>query len=76
MSYLLIDGHPANPHMSGQKDGWSRLAKNLKTEIDEVLIGSYRGTFSLPFEVGDNRRVAVKIVDDRGIESLKIEGVK
>jgi adenine-specific DNA-methyltransferase len=27
---------------------------------------------SLPFEAGDHRRVAVKIVDDRGIESLKI----
>jgi hypothetical protein len=25
-----------------------------------------------PFEPGDNRKVAVKIVDDRGIESLKI----
>ncbi|MBW1678063.1 MAG: site-specific DNA-methyltransferase, partial [Deltaproteobacteria bacterium] len=42
--------------MSGQKDGWSRLAKNLKAEIDEELIEAYRGTVSLPFETGDNRR--------------------
>ncbi|MCK4487674.1 MAG: hypothetical protein KAU38_13065 [Desulfobacterales bacterium] len=62
--------------MSGQKDGWSRLAKNLKAEIDEELIEAYRGTVSLPFETGDNRRIAVKIVDDRGIESLKIVEVK
>jgi len=62
--------------MSGQKDGWSRLAKNLKAEIDEELIEAYRGTVSLPFEAGDNRRIAVKIVDDRGIESLKIMEVK
>ncbi len=62
--------------MSGQKDGWSRLEKNLKAEIDEELIEAYRGTVSLPFDVGDNKRVAVKIVDDRGIESLKIEVVK
>jgi adenine-specific DNA-methyltransferase len=27
---------------------------------------------SLPFEIGDNRRIAGKIVDDRGIEGLKI----
>jgi len=27
----------------------------------------------LPFEAGENRKIAVKIVDDRGIESLKIE---
>lgn len=56
--------------MSGEKDGWSRLAKNLKAEIDEDLIEAYRGNVSLPFEPGKN--VAIKIVDDRGIESLKI----
>jgi len=58
--------------MAGEKDGWSRLAKNLKAVIDEELIEAYRGNTSLPFEIGDNRRIAVKIVDDRGIESLKI----
>jgi len=58
--------------MSGEKDGWSRLAKNLKAEIDEDLIEAYRGTVSLPFEPGKHKQVAVKIVDDRGIESLKI----
>ena len=58
--------------MAGEKDGWARLAKNLKAEIDEELIDSYRGTVSLPFEAGEYKRVAVKIVDDRGIESLKI----
>lgn len=58
--------------MSGEKDGWSRLAKNLRAEIDEELIESYRGTVSLPFPAGKHSRVAVKIVDDRGIESLKI----
>ncbi len=58
--------------MSGEKDGWSRLAKNLKAEIDIELIEAYRGTMSLPFESGDNKRVAVKIVDDRGIESLRL----
>jgi len=58
--------------MAGEKEGWSRLAKNLKAEIDEELIEAYRGTVSLPFELGDNNRIAVKIIDDRGIESLKI----
>jgi hypothetical protein len=58
--------------MAGAKDGWARLAKNLRAEIDEELIEVYRGTVSLPFEVGGNRQIAVKIVDARGIESLKI----
>jgi adenine-specific DNA-methyltransferase len=58
--------------MASEKEGWSKLARNLKAEIDEELIEAYRGTFSLPFEPGQNKRIAVKIVDDRGIESLKI----
>jgi adenine-specific DNA-methyltransferase len=58
--------------LADEKGGWTRLAKNLKAEIDPELIEAYRGTVSLPFEKGDNQRIAVKIVDDRGIESLKI----
>ena len=56
--------------MASKKDGWAKLAKSLKTEIDEGLLESYRGTESLPFEAGE--KIAVKIIDDRGIESLKI----
>jgi hypothetical protein len=58
--------------MAGAKEGRVRLATNLKAEIDEELIEAYRGTVSLPFEPGEHRRIAVKIVDDRGIESLKL----
>lgn len=58
--------------MADEKGGWARLARNLKAEIDPELIEAYRGTVSLPFEPGEYGRVAVKIVDDRGIESLKI----
>jgi adenine-specific DNA-methyltransferase len=54
--------------------GWARLAKNLKAEIDPDLIETYRGTVSLPFEPGTY--VAVKVIDDRGIESLKVVEVK
>ena len=60
---------------ASENDGWARLAKNLKAEIDEELIEAYRGTLSLPFELGNHSRVAVKIVDDRGVESLKVIGV-
>ena len=56
----------------GARDGWARLAKNLKAEIDTDLIEAYRGTVCLPFESGEHGRAAVKIVDDRGVESLKV----
>jgi adenine-specific DNA-methyltransferase len=58
--------------MAGDNEGWAKLARNLKAEIDEDLIEAYRGTVSLPFEPGEHKRIAVKIVDDRGIESLKV----
>lgn len=62
--------------MADEEEGWARLAKNLKAEIDPELIKAYRGTVSLPFEPGKHERVAVKIVDDRGIESLKVVEVR
>jgi adenine-specific DNA-methyltransferase len=58
--------------MDGKDDGWAKLAKNLKAEIDEDLIQAYHGTVSLPFEAEKHRRAAVKIIDARGIESLKL----
>ncbi len=56
--------------MAGAKEGWAKLAKNLKAEIDEEKIQAFGGTVSLPFTPG--KAVAVKIIDARGIESLKI----
>jgi len=56
--------------MAGAKEGWATLAKNLKAEIDEDKIEAFNGTVSLPFKPGNN--IAVKIIDARGIESLKI----
>jgi len=58
--------------LADAKGGWSRLARSLKAEIDPELVDAYRGTISLPFEVGSSKRIAVKIIDDRGIESLRI----
>jgi len=58
--------------MAREGDGWAKLARNLRAEIDEGLIEAYRGTTSLPFEAGKHKQAAVKIVDARGIESLKL----
>lgn len=58
--------------LAGKGEGWQKLKKNIRAELNEELLEQFHGTISLPFEAGDNRKVAVKIVDDRGIESLKI----
>ncbi len=56
--------------LSGAKDGWNSLAKDLKAQIDEDKMDLYSGTTSIPFVPG--KKIAVKIIDNRGIESLKI----
>ena len=58
--------------MADDDEGWAKLARNLKAEIDPELIEKYRGTISLPFEPGPHKRIALKVIDDRGVESLKV----
>jgi adenine-specific DNA-methyltransferase len=62
--------------MADDDEGWTRFARNLKAEIDSELIEQYRGIVSLPFEPGPHKRIAVKVIDDRGIESVKVVDVK
>jgi adenine-specific DNA-methyltransferase len=71
------DGMCVNPEqvffpLEGKNEGWNKLAKVLKAEIDLDLIEKFHGLESLPFMVKDGSRVAVKMIDDRGIESLKV----
>ncbi len=61
--------------MADAKSGWAKLAKNLRAEIDEDRVEAYRGTQSLPLEADETARIAVEIVDDRGVESLRVMGV-
>lgn len=71
------DGRSLFPHqfffpMAGKDEGWMKLKKDIRAELDENLLKHFTGTVSLPFEAGANATMAVKIVDDRGIESLKV----
>jgi len=58
--------------LADEEGGWAKLARNLKAEINEKMIEAYRGTKSLPFEAGMHKQAAVKIIDNRGVESLKV----
>ena len=61
--------------LSGNKDGWSKLKKTLKAEINLELIEKFKGTESIPFDSENHKTIAIKIVDDRGIESLVIKSL-
>ncbi len=58
--------------MAGTRDGRAKLGGVRGAEIDATRMAAYWGTESLPFEPGKHGRAAVKIADDRGVESLKI----
>ncbi|MEA1894498.1 MAG: DUF3841 domain-containing protein [Euryarchaeota archaeon] len=47
----------------GIKCGWAIWAKDLKTGGDPELVEAYRDTVSRPFEVSENRQIAVEIVE-------------
>ena len=53
-------------------DGMIRLAKTLQAVIDSDLIRKTYGTESIPFKSGLNKRIAVKIIDDQAVESMKV----
>lgn len=58
--------------MAEDDEGWVKLAKTLKTVVDPDRARVLVSTSSLPFTAGSYRRIAVKLVDDRGIESLVV----
>ena len=49
---------------------WTKLKRSLNEEIDVEKIDFYQGSVSEPFDAGNHKKIAVKIVDNRGIESL------
>ncbi len=52
------------------KNDWTKLKRTLKEEIDTEKIDFYQGSVSESFDGGNHKKIAVKIVDNRGIESL------
>lgn len=68
---MIIEPHQVFFPMAGKKGGWTKISKTLKAEIDQEKIQQYAGNESLWFEAESNMQVAVKIIDDRGIESMR-----
>jgi len=54
------------------KSAWAKLAKALKGVVDEEAFAKFSGTISLPFPAGKNRKVAVKVIDPRGNEVMRV----
>ena len=54
------------------KKAWDKLARALKSVIDPEQFEKFSGTDSLPFPAGEHRRVAVKVIDPRGNEVMRV----
>jgi adenine-specific DNA-methyltransferase len=54
------------------KKAWDRLARALKGIIDEDQFAELSGTVSLPFPAGPHKRAAVKVIDPRGNEVMRV----
>ena len=75
------DGRCLYPHqvffpLNGLPKNWEKLAKNLQLadnlEYNSGLLKTHESLISLPFNIGASGQIAVKIIDDRGLESLQI----
>jgi adenine-specific DNA-methyltransferase len=53
-------------------DPWKRLSTALRGWVDPDQFEMLRGTRSLPFRASAERRVAVKVIDFRGNEAIRI----
>lgn len=52
---------------------WDSLKKALKGEYEESVWDHLSDTTSAPFEAGEHKQIAVKVIDDRGNELLVVE---
>ena len=57
------------------RSAWEKLARALKAVIDESAFEQLSGTESLPFPTGQHQRVAVKVIDPRGNEVLRLHSL-
>jgi adenine-specific DNA-methyltransferase len=55
---------------------WDNLQKSLKAEFDPSVWSHLAGTVSEPFIIGPKRRVAVKVIDERGNELMRVLEMK
>ena len=52
---------------------WDSLKKELKAGYETDVWSHLAGTTSAPFEAGDERKIAVKVIDDRGNELMVVK---
>jgi adenine-specific DNA-methyltransferase len=47
-------------------DAWEKLERALRTTVDAALLSELHGWRSLPFDAGDHRKAAVRVIANDG----------
>ena len=58
------------------RKAWDKIARALKGIIDEDRFEKFSGTESFPFPAGDHACVAVKVIDPRGNEVMRVHNLR
>jgi hypothetical protein len=64
--------HICQAFFPSDANAWEKLQRALKAEIDAEAFERMRGTVSFPFQPGQHRRIAVKVIDFRGNEVVRM----
>ena len=64
--------HICQAFFPGDPDAWEKLQRALRAQIPPEAFEQVRGTVSFPFEPGEHRRIAVKVIDFRGNEVVRV----
>jgi adenine-specific DNA-methyltransferase len=61
------------PKEATDRNPWDKLENALHGLVSKERMEKLRGTSSLPFKAGDQKRIAVKVIDQRGNEVIVVK---
>jgi len=64
--------HICQAFFPGDPKAWEKLQRALRAQIDPEAFEHMRGTVSFPFKPGEHQRIAVKVIDFRGNEVVRV----
>jgi adenine-specific DNA-methyltransferase len=64
--------HICQAFFPGDPKAWEKLQRALKAQIPPEVFEQMRGTVSFPFQPGKHQRIAVKVIDFRGNEVVRV----
>ena len=68
---MLVDNPIINSPFEEPTRHWA-YEEGQKAQIDPEVFERMRGTVSFPFKPGEHKRIAVKVIDFRGNEVMRV----